>query len=121
MDTSGTGILWPIFTVIKFLLMAAIISTRNNDKKATYIFILSIACCAFWIAGNIFTVYKYALIGAIFEILWLPMLAMLFVLPVLCVIFLIKDKKYFKSYYLYALLLMGIAILFLFINNKNPA
>jgi hypothetical protein len=36
----------------------------------------------FWIMGNFVDVYKSNFAGAVFEALWLPMLAMIFLLPV---------------------------------------
>jgi len=41
----------------------------------------SILLIFFWLLTQSFDVYRYDLVGAIFEILWLPMLAALFVLP----------------------------------------
>jgi hypothetical protein len=84
-----------------------------NNKKAIYIFLSSIACSAFWLVANLVPVYAIAWIGALFEILWLPMLALTFIVPVLCVVFMIKEKKYFTSYYFFSLLVIGITIFIL--------
>ena len=44
---------------------------------------LSILVSIFWICSRFVNVYRFALVGAIFEILWLPMIVMLFFLPLI--------------------------------------
>jgi hypothetical protein len=61
---------------------------------------LSILAFFFWLSGYIFNIYKFALIGAVFEIVWLPMLAILFFLPVAAFIFWRRDKFVIRSYFL---------------------
>ncbi len=56
------------------------------------IFMLNLINFLFWITANSINVYKYAVVGAIFEMMWLFMVAGMFVLPVLSVIFWRKKK-----------------------------
>ena len=67
---------------------------------------LSILVSIFWICSRFVNVYRFALVGAIFEILWLPMILMLFFLPLIACYFLFKEKFSIHSTYLYALVLM---------------
>lgn len=67
---------------------------------------LSILVSIFWICSRFVNVYRFALVGAIFEILWLPMIVMLFFLPVISGYFLFKEKFSFHSTYLYVLVVM---------------
>jgi len=68
----------------------------------------------FWWLGNSINVYRFALVGAIFEILWLPALAMLFLLPIASLILLIKEKVNIRSLYIYSFLI-GMATIFFII------
>jgi uncharacterized membrane protein (DUF373 family) len=67
--------------------------------------------------SRVINVYQYALAGAIFEILWLPMIVALFVLPFVSIWHLIKEKFSVKSLYLYALIISALNFLVLFLNR----
>ncbi|MFP9113224.1 hypothetical protein ACLI1A_04740 [Flavobacterium sp. RHBU_3] len=57
----------------------------KKSKYAKFILILLIAFMVsvlFRITGNSFNVYENAVVGAIFEILWLPMLVITFGSPI---------------------------------------
>jgi hypothetical protein len=73
--------------------------------KRTILYV-SILVSIFWICSRFVNVYRFALVGAIFEILWLPMILMLFCLPVISCFYLFKEKFSIHSTYLYAVLLM---------------
>jgi hypothetical protein len=87
-------------------------------KLSVIVFILSIINSFFWIIGHSLNVYKYIIVGALFEILWLPMIVFLVLLPFLSIYILIKDKWSLKSLYLYSLLIGISTILFLFFIVK---
>ena len=72
------------------------------------IFILSLGVSAFWLLANLVDVYRFALTGAIFELLWLPMIAMLFGLPLLSLFLWFKEKFSIKSHYLHSLLVIAL-------------
>lgn len=74
---------------------------------------LSIAVAGYWCLGHVIKVYRFALSGAIFEMLWLPALAMLVGLPIISLIVLLKEKLTIRSLYLYAMLISVTTILYL--------
>jgi len=59
--------------------------------KKTVLF-LSILVSLFWFASQFINIYRFALVGAIFEILWLPMILMVFCLPLISFYYLLKEK-----------------------------
>lgn len=81
-------------------------------KASKTIFILSVTVMLFWILGNTINVYNVAIVGAIFEILWLPMIALTLVLPVVSIVFWSKEKFAVRSLSLYSLLITSAMILF---------
>ncbi len=85
----------------------------KNSKNSKIVLILSIFTSGFWYLGQNIDVYRFVLVGAIFEILWLPMLAMLFFLPIISLILLVKEKFNIKSLYLYSILIIIATILFM--------
>ena len=92
----------------------------KNSTLSKILFVLSIIIFVYWFVVQIIDVYRYAAIGAIFEMLWLLMLSGLFVLPVLSLIFLIKEKFNLRSLYLYAIIISATNILLMiFIFNKT--
>jgi hypothetical protein len=85
----------------------------KNSRTGKIVFILSIIASGFWWFGQVVNVYNIALVGAIFELLWLPMLAMLFTLPIISLIWLVKEKFNIKSLYIYSMLIIFTTILFM--------
>jgi hypothetical protein len=81
------------------------------------VFALSVLVGAFWYGGQYINVYRVPAVGVLFELAWLPMVALLIILPVLSILLLIKEKFSFKSLALYSLLLLlGV---FLLLNFKK--
>jgi len=89
----------------------------KNSRIGKIVFILSIIVPGYWWLGHVINVYSFAFVGAIFEILWLPVLLMLFVLPIISLILLIKEKVNFRSLYLYSLLIGIATILFMIFSG----
>ncbi len=89
----------------------------NKSKTPKIVFILSILTSVFWCVGQLINVYYFAVVGAIFEIVWLPMIALLIILPILSLIHLVKEKFNLKSLYLYSLLIVLATVLFMIIRN----
>ena len=87
-------------------------NTGNNKR----VFVTSIFVALFWIIGNIADVYFFAFTGAIYELLSLPMLALIIFLPVISIIFFVKDKFNLRSLALYSILLLTPVILLMFLN-----
>ncbi len=82
---------------------------RAGNSKI--VFILSILVSLFWIFGQVINVYHFPFIGAIVELLWVPVVAMTFLLPVVSFIFLVKEKFSLRSLNLYSLLIVAATIL----------
>jgi threonine/homoserine/homoserine lactone efflux protein len=61
-----------------------------NTKKPKIVLILSIITSVFWYIGQSFNVYNFAVVGAVFEILWLPMIALVIILPISSLFYLVK-------------------------------
>jgi hypothetical protein len=91
----------------------------NNSRTSKIVFILSILVSVYWLLGQFINVYRYVLIGAIFEILWLPALIGLFVLPFISLIFIVEEKFSLKSCYPYSFLIVVLVFLFIVLNSAN--
>ena len=90
-------------------------NTLSNKKVSMVVFVLSWYVALFWLLGNLFDVYQFAFTGALFEILWLPVLALTFILPLVALVLFIQDKFSFKSLNFYSLLLViGTALVMIF-------
>ena len=85
-------------------------TTFKNSNTGKIVLLLSVLAATFWCISGVVNVYQPAIVGVIFEILWLPMLALLFLLPVVSIIFLVRERFSFKSFYLYSLLIIGLAL-----------
>jgi hypothetical protein len=90
---------------------------NSNSTLSKTLFILSIEVSLFFMIGNLVNVYRFALVGAIYEIVWLPNLALLFSLPLVSLYFLGKEKKKLHSLFFYSIVLLTISILILLINQ----
>ncbi len=91
--------------------------TGNKSNKPQIVFGLSILTAIYWCLGQLIDVYDLAVVGAIFEILWLPMLAMLVILPIICVINLVKEKFKVNSLYLYSFLIILSTFIYLTLKS----
>ena len=58
--------------------------------------------------------YKYAVVAAVYEILWLFIVAAIFIIPIIALWILFKKNFSIKSLYLYALLISAATIVLLF-------
>ncbi len=87
---------------------------KNKNTLSKIVFCLSVFVTAFWILSQLIDVYKIVLVGALFEILWLPMLALLFCLPLISIYHFIKEKYNFKSLYFFLFLIQLATIFVLF-------
>jgi hypothetical protein len=86
-------------------------NTFKNTGLSKIFFVLSIVIFGYWSLAQIIDLYRYEAVGAIFEIMWLFMLLGLFILPIIALILLIKEKFSFKSLYLYTIIVTVINIL----------
>lgn len=90
----------------------------KNSQKSKIFFGLSIVSFVFWVLGQTINVYRFAIVGAIFEMLWLMMLLVLFVLPIIAFVFLIKEKLNFRSLYLYSIIISVATLLLMIFIHK---
>jgi len=90
----------------------------ENPQRNRIVLILSTVTSLYWFIGKSTDVYRFAFTGAVFELLWLPMLASILLLPLLSILFLIKDKFNPRSMALYSILLLIPAILKFVIEQK---
>lgn len=90
----------------------------NNSAIPRFLLFASIFTAAFWVFANLIDIYRVQLVGVVFEMLWLPMLAGLFVLPVISVYFLLKEKFSFRSFPFYSLIILISTALFLFLMHR---
>ena len=104
--------MWKIINYSKEIVLS--FNKGNNLSKLT--FSLSLITALYWILGNSFNIYLNAFVSAFFEILWLPMLLILFALPILSFIKWYKESFNYKSLYFYSIILS--ALTFLFIIGK---
>lgn len=82
----------------------------RNSVMGRIFLLLSIAGLIFCVAGRFTDVYRFKITGAIFEILWLPMLIIIFVIPVVSLLFLFREKFSFRSFYLYSSIVSVLSI-----------
>jgi len=93
------------------------LASNKNFNTGKLFFLLSIALFLFWLSGRVIDIYHFAFVGAIFELLWLPMLSLLVALPVVSTIFWVKEKFSVRSFYFYSLLMFLVTLLFLIFNK----
>ena len=91
-------------------------STFHNSLNNKRVLVISFFVVIFWIIGNTIDVYQFAITGAFYELLSLPMLALIIFLPVISIVLVIKDKFNRRSMALYSLLLLIPTILLLLLN-----
>ncbi len=97
-------------------------TNNTENQKITFFKILlltSIITFLIWVVGQNSDVYRYALVGVIFEILWLPMLAIILVIPLVSFYNWYKDKFKTTSRFLYLLLwsIFSVGIIY-FLSKK---
>lgn len=84
--------------------------TPETKKTEQVIFFLSLGSAAFWVIGKVMDIYQIAVLGAIYELLWLPFLALLFGVPVASLILWAKGKFKVNSLYLYSFLISALLL-----------
>lgn len=89
----------------------------KNSRTSKIVFLLSIIASGFWWLAKGINVYSNAIVSAIFELLWLPVLGMLFLLPIISLTLLIKEKINVRSLYIYSMLI-GIASIIFMVLGK---
>lgn len=81
-----------------------------TNKKLFVVF--SVLILSYWLLCKTIDVYKYTILGVLYEILWFPMIAMLFLLPIINTYAIFKNKNSLIHYFNLALNLITILIVF---------
>lgn len=76
-------------------------------------FALSSSMLLYWLLNKTIDVYQIAILGVLYEILWLPMLILFIVLPILNTYTIFKNKNNLIPYFSLALNVITIIIVFL--------
>ena len=97
--------------------MKTIKKKKTSQTIGKVVLALSVFVLLFVGLSRLLNVYQISYVGAIFEILWLPVILLLFILPVLSLIYWIQDKFNPKSIFLYSIVL-GIASVVLMVYDK---
>lgn len=74
---------------------------------------LSISMLIYWLLCNTIDVYKFAVLGVFYEMLWLPMMVMLFVLPIVNTYSMLNTKNRLIHYFSLLLNIITLLIVFL--------
>ena len=92
-------------------------NSSDRSKMPQLLITLSLLTAIFWFLAQSVDVYFFTVTGAIFEILWLPMIILVYVLPIISLIFMIKEKFKLKSLSFYSFLILGATILYIVYRN----
>lgn len=88
----------------------------SGKSKVAFLFLLSTLLTAiYWLSGIFYNPYNSKLTGILFEILWLPMLLCLLVIPIFCLNKIIKKAENIYLYILSLFIALS-TILFLIIK-----
>jgi|JI6StandDraft_1071083.scaffolds.fasta_scaffold155563_2 hypothetical protein len=93
-------------------------SFRNSGINQV-LFILSIITILYWLTAKSLNVYNNAILGALFELLWLPMIVSVFIGPIFSIVLFVRDKYNTGSLALYALVLQLVALYILIFFKSN--
>ncbi len=85
----------------------------DSKNLRVIIFALSFIVLSFWVIGNSVDVYSSAILGVLFEVLSLPMLALLFVIPIISINQIRKYKAGLNSLPFYSILIIILTVILL--------
>jgi hypothetical protein len=90
----------------------------SRPLVSRWVFNLSVLSLIYWlvVSGLTYKVYKFPVVGAMYELLWLPMLLLLFLLPVAGILIFISGGSKVRA--IFSLLIM-LAVFFL-VRNSMP-
>ena len=87
-------------------------------KNSKTIFIISVFIFFYWALGKSINVYQYALVGAIFEMLWLPSIIAAILVLVYAIINWYIEKFKWRSYSLMSVVMIGLTVLSMMILHR---
>lgn len=79
--------------------------TTITKKFRKTVLIVSLLQPVYWSIPRLINVYDYPVLGAVYELSSLFMAIILFTLPLLCLVFWIKEKCSMRSVYIYSLII----------------
>ena len=86
----------------------------QNTKQSKMVFGVSAFVLILIIVFRSIDIYKYAVVGAIFELLWLFIVATIFILPIVAIWGLFKKGFSFKSFNLFTILISVVSLVIFF-------
>lgn len=86
---------------------------NKNYTKTIIVLAAMLLVAAFWFGGNAVNVYENAVVGALFEILWLPFILLTIGTPVIAIVFWVQRKFSWKSPFPYLAVLSLWPLLFI--------
>ncbi len=92
-------------------------SGKFNRRMSVILLVLALLTSAFWLAGRWLDYYQIELSGVFFELLWLPMIGLLFFLPIFSLLFWVREKFAFRSLFWISLLICLATIVFMFASE----
>ncbi len=90
------------------------VQLSTNSKQSKLVLGLSILTLLLVIIFWSIDIYRYAFVGAVFELLWLFIIAAVFILPLIAIWGLFKNSFSLKSYYLLSILISAVSLIILF-------
>ena len=84
--------------------------SNGNSKTGYIILVINVLFLAVWMVAYNINVYKVTFVGAIYEMIWLPLIICLFSLPIVSFIYWKKDRFKTKSKFLYLIVLAVLSI-----------
>lgn len=85
----------------------------KNSRDNKVLFVISTLLIIILLLSRVVNVYYFAVTGAIFELINLPLIALLFVMPLYCLYVFWKDRFNLKSLALYSALMLTTTIFLL--------
>lgn len=81
-------------------------------KRSRGLFLAAVIVSVFWFIIGVFKFHGTPIIEEVIQFLWLPMLIILFIIPIVCLLLLLRKKFNPKSYYFYSLIICSVTILY---------
>jgi hypothetical protein len=91
--------------------------TPTLQKIERIFFFLSIGSAGFWSLSKLVDFYQFGLLGAVYELLWLPFLALAFGIPEASFYFWAKSKFKLNSLFLFAFLITSTLLGWIIVFN----
>ena len=91
----------------------------NKSRLGKIIFLATLGASFYWIIFRFVPIYKIAIVGVVYELLWLPALFILFVLPLISFLFWAGEKFRISSIHLWSLSLALAVIVLGYLLSKN--